>query len=218
MDRESTINTYSVILFPEGWTDRMKLRIDTTSTYLLLFGVIVILISSCSEDQIVIDEPQIENPIDEPTVEKPSEPQVFSAAPAFQGANLVDGEVISSDDMEGYVLIVNFWATWCSPCEKEIPGLIGLQNEYEDRKFAVIGISLDTDGAAVVKKFIEENGINYPVILGTTQIVNDYEDAIDSPIRSIPTSMVVNRDGDIVSVHVGFRTREQFEQEIQKFL
>ncbi len=196
----------------------MKRRISYAGICLLLFVVIIILVSSCSEDHGMIDEPQIEEPIDEPKAGGPSEPQVFPKAPAFQGTNLVDGKSISSDDMEGYVLIVNFWATWCAPCLREIPGLMELQNEYADSKFAVIGISLDAGGEAVVQRFIEENGINYPVILGTTQIVNDYEDAIDTPIRSIPTSMVVNRDGAIVSVHVGFRTREQFEAEIQKFL
>ncbi len=196
----------------------MKIQISTTSIYLLFLAASIALVSSCSEDQILIDEPEILEPIDNPEVQQPSEPQVSSQAPAFRGIDLVDGKNISSDDTEGYVRIINFWATWCPPCQAEIPGLIGLQNKYADRKFTVIGISLDTDGAAVVERFIEENGINYPVILATEQTVSDYEDAIDTPIRSIPTSMVVDRDGGIVSVHVGFRTREQFEEEILRLL
>ena len=196
----------------------MRIQISTTSVCLLLLAASITLVSSCSEDRMLMEEPEILEPIDEPEAQEPSEPQVFSQAPAFQGIDLVDGENISSDDTEGYVRIINFWATWCPPCQEEIPGLIGLQSKYEDRKLAVIGISLDTDGVGVVERFIEENGINYPVIMATNQMVGDYEDAIDTPIRSIPTSMVVDRDGNIVSVHVGFRTREQFEEEIQRLL
>ncbi|MFC1717604.1 TlpA disulfide reductase family protein [Candidatus Poribacteria bacterium] len=196
----------------------MRIQINTTGVYLLLLAASITPVSSCSEDQILIDESEILEPIDNPEVQEPSEPQIFSLAPAFQGIDLVDGKNISSDDTEGYVRIINFWATWCPPCQAEIPGLIGLQNKYADRKFTVIGISLDTGGAAVVESFIEENGINYPVILATKQTVSDYEDAIDTPIHSIPTSMVVDRDGGIISVHVGFRTKEQFEEEIQKLL
>ena len=136
----------------------------------------------------------------------------------FQGKNLVDGSNFSSDELEGYVQIINFWATWCGPCQQEVPDLVELQSKYGDSKFAVIGMSLDRGGEAVVENFMAEKGMNYPVIMATEQITSHYESAMGAPIRGIPTSIVVNRDGAIVSVHVGFRTRGQFEQEIRELL
>jgi len=193
----------------------MKFRIYTANFCLFLFAAFTIFVSSCSEELAVeptiIDEPETE-------VEGPVELRPATNAPAFQGRNLVDGMNVSQADMEGHVYIVNFWATWCPPCRAEIPGLMELQSEYANRKFAVIGISVDQEGEAVVKNFINENGLNYPAIMITEQIQNDYEDALDAPLHSIPTSIIVNRDGDIVSIHIGFRTKEQFEQEIQELL
>ncbi len=194
---------------------KMKSRICSANLSLLLLMAFTIFVNSCSDElavePIVTDEPETD-------VEGPVELQPIAEAPAFQGKNLVDGMNISQADVEGHVYIVNFWATWCPPCEKEIPDFIQLQNEYGDRKFTVIGISVDQEGEAVVNDFIKEKGMNYPVIMLTEQIQSDYEDAMDAPLHSIPTSIVVNRDGDIVSVHVGFRTKEQFEQEIKELL
>jgi len=142
----------------------------------------------------------------------------MSKAPMFQAKNLVDGEVISLQDMEGRVLIIDFWATWCPPCRMEIPGFIEIYDKYKDKKFAIIGISVDVSGETVVKKFIEEYKVNYPVIMVTRQLQSDYEKAIGKPIRGIPTTLVVNREGSIESVHVGYRSRDAFEKEIKKLL
>lgn len=194
----------------------MKSRIYSANLSSLLLIAFTIFVNSCSDELAVeptiIDEPEIE------VVEEPVELQPIAEAPAFQGKNLVDGTNISQADVEGHVYIVNFWATWCPPCEKEIPDFIKLQNEYGDRKFTIIGISVDQEGEAVVNDFIKEKGMNYPVIMLTEQIKSDYENAMGAALRSIPTSIVVNRDGNIVSIHIGFRTKAQFEQEIQELL
>lgn len=145
-----------------------------------------------------------------------------SIAPAFQGKNLVDGEDISLEDLKGHVLIINFWATWCPPCRKEIPGFVELYSKYKDQKFAVIGMSLDrgnkTAVEAKIKDFIAKYKVNYPVIMAVGQIQKDYEKAMGKPVRSIPTTLVVNRAGEIVSVHVGYRPKKVFEDEIKKLL
>ena len=144
--------------------------------------------------------------------------QGLPKAPAFQAKNLTDGKDISLVDMKGYVLIIDFWATWCPPCRMEIPGFIELYEKYKDKKFAVVGISLDRNGETVVKKFMEQYRINYPIIMATRQIQSDYEKAMDKPIRAIPTTLVVNREGGIASVHVGYKAKGVFEQEIEKLL
>lgn len=179
----------------------MRLRIHIAIFCLLTFAISVTSMTSCVEQKSAKEGGS-----------------TISKAPMFQGKNLVDGEVISLQDMEGHVLIINFWATWCPPCRMEIPGFIELYDQYKDKKFTVIGISVDQDGETVVKKFIEQYEMNYPVIMVTKQIQSDYENAMGKAIRGIPTTLMVNREGGIESVHVGYRSKDAFEKEIKKLL
>lgn len=149
--------------------------------------------------------------------ETSAESQSLSKAPVFQGKNLVDGKDISMEDMKEYVLIIDFWASWCPPCREEIPGFIELHDKYKDKKFAVVGISVDRSEQDATN-FVTAQKVNYPVLMATKQTLSDYEKAIGQPIRGIPTTLIVNRRGEIVSVHVGFRTKDVFEKEIQKLL
>jgi thiol-disulfide isomerase/thioredoxin len=173
----------------------MRTRIYTTILCTLIAMVIIISISAC-------------------TPEKTAAGSVFKD----KYTNLVNGKEISLKDMKDHVLIVNYWATWCPACRDEVPGLIELYSEYKDKKFAVIGISVDKGGESVVKEFIEEFGINYPVIMNTKQLQSYFEKAAGRPIRGIPMSAIIDRKGEVVSVHVGFRSKDIFEQEIQKLL
>jgi cytochrome c biogenesis protein CcmG/thiol:disulfide interchange protein DsbE len=158
--------------------------------------------------------PQEESPRDEKSVGSQNLPKV----PMFRAKNLVDGRDISLEDFEGHVLIIDFWATWCPPCRAEIPGFIELHNKYKDREFAFIGMSMDVGGEALVKRFIEQNNMNYPVVIAGEKIQEDYEKAMGRPITGIPTTLVVNREGGIVSIHVGFKPKDVFEKEILKLL
>lgn len=168
---------------------------------MLILSIGVIFIASCAQD------------------ERAEEPDVSQNAPGgITYENLVDGKSISLDDMKGHVLVINYWATWCPACRDEVPGLIELHEKYEVRRFAVIGVSVDKAGESVVKDFIKEYGISYPVIMNTKQLQKKYEEAIDRPIRAIPTSLVVDRTGMIASVHVGFIAKDVLEQEIQPLL
>ncbi|MBD3182851.1 redoxin domain-containing protein [Candidatus Poribacteria bacterium] len=132
--------------------------------------------------------------------------------------NLVDGSYISFDDMKGHVILVDFWATWCPPCRAEIPSFIELYDQYKDQNVTIVGISVDRGGEPVVKKFIEQNKINYPVIMVTKELQTKYEKGIGKSIRSIPTTIIVDRQGNIDSVHVGARPKSVFENEIKKLL
>jgi thiol-disulfide isomerase/thioredoxin len=109
----------------------------------------------------------------------------------------VDGRRLSSADWKGKVVIVNFWATWCPPCRAEIPDLVKLQSKYKD-KLQIIGISDDDDQPAVVKKWADEHGMNYPIVMSTPELRKVF-----TGVTALPTSFIVNRESRVVMRHVG---------------
>ncbi len=125
----------------------------------------------------------------------------------------LDGGTITLNQFAGKVLIVDFWATWCPPCIKEIPGYIRLYNKYRDQGFEIIGITLQSGTAQDVKAFVEKHGINYPIVMGNNQIVQAY-----GGITGFPTTFIVDQKGRIVRKYVGFRPESVFEEDIRSLL
>lgn len=126
------------------------------------------------------------------------------------------GENVSLSEFQGKVVIVDFWATWCPPCRKGVPDLIQLQNEYD--QVVVIGISLDAvsrGGATAndVVPFMKEYGINYPIVKGDMNVIQQY-----GGVQSIPTSFVIDRRGFVVARHVGLASIETYRSDIEKAL
>jgi thiol-disulfide isomerase/thioredoxin len=132
-------------------------------------------------------------------------------APAFTLQD-TEGRNVSLDDYKGKIVILDFWATWCPPCRKGIPDLVELQNEY-GKDLVVIGISLDQQTKPDVVPFIKEYRINYPVVYGDMNVVQAYGN-----IRSIPTSFVLDKDGNIVDMHVGLVHKSVYTNLIKKLL
>jgi thiol-disulfide isomerase/thioredoxin len=137
-----------------------------------------------------------------------ADPTVSSKAPAWELTD-TDGKPVKSSDFEGKVVILDFWATWCPPCKAEIPGFIELQKQYGEKGLVVVGVSLDERGPAVVKSFINQFGMNYPVVMGDAKIVQAF-----GGIQAIPTTFIIDRRGEIVARHVGFAPKETFEKQI----
>ena len=133
-------------------------------------------------------------------------------APDFTLKN-IDGRNYSLSSANGKVIILDFWATWCPPCRKEIPHFVELASKYKRQGLEIIGISLDREGVGVVKSFAENNGINYPILMGNEQVVAKY-----GGIRGIPTTFVIDRKGQIVEKAVGYRDKTFFESIIKKYL
>ncbi len=133
-------------------------------------------------------------------------------APAFLVRD-INGGVVSTADWHGKVVLLNFWATWCPPCREEIPELIDLETRYKDR-LQVIGISMDDpDEVAGVKRFSEKEGINYPIVMVSREILAEY-----GGVPALPTSFVVNPDGKIVQKHVGLYPTFVYETELRSLL
>lgn len=125
----------------------------------------------------------------------------------------LEGKEVKLSDFKGKVVILDFWATWCPPCRKEIPHFVELQKEYGDQGLAIVGISLDEGGAEAVKPFAEKYEINYAVVMGDQEVAMSY-----GGIEAIPTTFVIDKEGKIVSKHVGYADKETFEKEIKPLL
>jgi len=140
-------------------------------------------------------------------------PGVCSANAKLANLNLtfkdIHGKPFLLSDYKGKVVLLDFWATWCPPCLKEIPGIIELYDTYKSRGLAVIGISMD-DSTADVKRFARRLKINYPILLGYGR--DDLEPAFGE--LPLPTSFVIARDGRICSKHDGLTAKEELEREI----
>ena len=133
-------------------------------------------------------------------------------APAWELKD-VDGKSVHSTNYAGQVVLLTFWATWCPPCKMEIPGLIGLQKKHEKSGFSVVGISLDEAGAKVVKPFVKEYGINYPIAIGDEKVVRDF-----GGVDAIPKTFLIDRQGTIVAGFLGFTSDAEFEKRIVPLL
>jgi len=132
------------------------------------------------------------------------------AAPAFSLPD-IHGRTVSLADFRGKVVILDFWATWCPPCKREIPDFISLQSKYGDKGLQVIGVGLDEPDK--LKEFAAKNGMNYAVLLGTDEIAQRY-----GGISGIPTTFLINRQGAIVGRYEGFRPGSFFEDQVQRLV
>jgi len=109
----------------------------------------------------------------------------------------IDNQEVSLASLRGKVTIVNFWATWCPPCRAEIPDLIALQDKYRD-KLQIVGVSEDEGGPDVVRKYVAEHHMNYPVAMTSPEF-----ERLFPGVSALPTSFVIDREGRIVQKHVG---------------
>ena len=152
----------------------------------------------------------------------------------------LNGETVNLSDYRGKVLVVNFWATWCLPCIVEIPYLVDIYRDYKDKGVQLIGVSMDFEAdPEYIQEFCREAGMDYPV-----SKVKDYAevqriDRIWSAVKEIPTlsglgdgelelrdgsvvvmptTFIIDQDGNIFRKHVGPRERKDLEPELDMLL
>lgn len=117
----------------------------------------------------------------------------------------LDGSTFRISDQKGKVVLLNAWATWCGPCRYEIPELKRLHEEYADDGLVIAGVSIDMGAAEpVVREFVKVNAITYPILL-------DPQSRVTTMLRttSIPASVMIDREGNIVWRHVGIVSEQR---------
>ena len=140
--------------------------------------------------------------------EQPHADVIGTLRPSFE-FNDTEGNLIKSQDMDGKVLLVNFWATWCPPCKKEMPDFIELQEQYEAQGFQIVGIALDDEDS--VRDFADALGVNYPVMAAEYDGIA-LSRAYGNHVGALPFSAFVNRDGKIIKTKIGEISKQEVEE------
>jgi len=183
------------------------------STLIILSGLVLVIAG------LILIKPQA-GPKTERAVPKEIAPQEapavkktgFKTAPEFSLKD-IGGTEKKLSDFKNKDVIIDFWATWCPPCRAEIPHFIELYEQYKDRGLEIIGIALDSNGERVVPAFVSSNKINYTILLGNEEVGNLY-----GGIAAIPTTFVLDRDGNIRKKYIGYKEKTVFENDIKELL
>jgi peroxiredoxin len=133
----------------------------------------------------------------------------FELAPAFRLERL-DGGAIDLIALRGKTVVIDFWATWCVPCEAQVAELNAVYDSHKEADdVEVLGISIDTLGAQVVRDWVHDKGVRYPVLMGSMDLLQAY--VADGDPGGVPLLVIVGPDGSIDSRHSGSITRSDLE-------
>ena len=125
-----------------------------------------------------------------------------------------NGQSVKLSDYRGKVVLLDFWATWCGPCQIEIPWFIEFEQQYKSKGLEVVGVSMDEDGWKAVKPYIAEHKLNYRILLGDETV-----GALYGGLDALPTTFLLDREGRFAfSQHVGLTAKNEFLSEIQTLL
>jgi peroxiredoxin len=132
--------------------------------------------------------------------------------PAFDFIlNDASGRPVQLSAFKGKVVLLNFWATWCGACKVEIPWFMGFEQTYAGRGFQVLGVSMDEDGWKVVKPYSAAKRVNYPVMIGDSNVAS-------FSVEALPVSFLIDRLGRVASMHPGLVSKSDYQAAIEKLL
>ena len=134
-------------------------------------------------------------------------PSVGELAPQFELRN-VDGQVVRLSDFRGKVVWINFWATWCGPCRRELPDIARLAAEFGDDDLVVLAVNQE-QSATVARDFWEELGLDLPILLDSGREVSD-----QYRLRGLPDNFFIDREGVLQSFQLGFLVEEQMRESL----
>jgi len=157
----------------------------------LVVGLIVAVAGACGQRRSGEDPDAPTLPVDRP----------------FPALDLVDinGRPVRSADLIGKIVVVNFWATWCGPCEQEFPALVELQTRYPD-DVSVIGMAIDEAPVETIRAFATRHRTNFPIVVATAETAELF-----GGLMGLPTTFVARTDRQLSEAHVGYATLEVFE-------
>ena len=139
--------------------------------------------------------------------------EIGSYLPEFSVKDL-HGREISSAELRGKVVLIDFWATWCEPCKKEMPGYQALLRKYGSRGFAVIGFKFDTMmDTEEPLKFAKKIGVHYPLAVATVDLKQKF-----GGIEGLPTTLLYDRQGILRKKVIGFEYTDAFEKDLTRLL
>ena len=147
--------------------------------------------------------------VNRPTTLHPSHPY---PAPEFALPDL-SGSQVHLSDFRGKAVVLNFWATWCAPCVRELPWFIELQKAYGPRGLQIIGVSMDEDGEDAIAPFVRRTGIDYIVLLGNGRVSSLY-----GGLDFLPTTYYIARDGNVRAIVRGVVSETEVERDVKEIM
>ena len=121
----------------------------------------------------------------------------------------VNGQMQSLDQYQGKWVIVNYWATWCGTCMKELPDLVDMHESNKDKDIVVVGVNFESIGNEQLKSFVEKLSIPYPVLRSEPVPVTAL-----GKVPALPTTYIIDPDGNVVAGEVGLVSRQDLEDYI----
>lgn len=150
---------------------------------------------------------------DQKFLSAPLQPPAERKAAADFVLKNASNETVKLADYRGKVVLLDFWATWCTGCKQEIPWFSEFESKYGSQGFAVVGVSLDEDGWKVLRPFLTEHKIPYQMVLGDQTTAKGYG------IESMPDTFLIDQQGRIAAAYIsGLVNRENIETNIKSLL
>jgi thiol-disulfide isomerase/thioredoxin len=142
---------------------------------------------------------------------QPADPLLHKPAPAFAREDL-NKQRVDLATYRGKVVLLNFWATWCAPCQIEMPRFVEWQNRYGPYGLQIIGVSMD-DESAPVAELMRKSPVNYPIVMGDEQIGTAY-----GGILGLPVTFLIDRHGNLAARYKGETSLDALENDLQRLL
>jgi len=130
--------------------------------------------------------------------------------------NDLNGQQHNLYQWHGQVIMLNFWATWCGPCQVEIPDFIDLQTQYADQGLQIIGVGLDD--ARKLRNYVRTVGINYPILQADAELQYSLLRQWGNPFGVLPFTVIIGKEGQLVFMQQGIFNRETFDKIVKPLL